>query len=153
MRITTDQPATSRPQLIAESGIGTGWLTVAEAPDYSVPDTTRRWPNDRDPADDDRRVQPGQALLTTPLFAHNTAADPRWIEVQVIAEDGTTALIAAVTIPPGDTYSLPCAGMTMTKTQIGTSQGGRMQVRAEEAGVIDVTGTVNIGAAEQDQPG
>jgi len=152
MRITTQQPATARPDLIAVSGLPTAWTTIAEAPDYSVPDTTRRWPNDRDPADDDRRIQPGAALIFTPPYVHNRDTVERWVEFRVLAEDGTTAMQARVTIPPGDTYSHPIAGITLTKTQIATSNGDRLQMRAEAADALDVTGTVNIGAAEQDQP-
>lgn len=151
-RITTGQPATSRPDLIAVEGLDTSWTTVAEAPDYSVPDTTVRWPNDRDPSDGDRRIASGQALLSTPIYAHNRDTEEQWVEFRIVAEDGTTAMQARVTIPPGDTYSHPIAGITLTKTQIGTSNGDRLQMRAEAEDVIDVTATVNIGSAEQDQP-
>lgn len=152
MRITTRQPATARPELLAVEGVPTAWTTLAEAPDYSVEDTTRTWPNDRDPNDDLRRIQPGAALISTPVYVHNRDTQDRWVEFRVVTEGGTTAMQARVTIPAGDTYSHPIAGITLTKRQIGTANGDRLQMRAEAASVIDVTATVNIGSAEQDQP-
>ena len=152
MRIEVFQPATSRPELVVLDAIGTSWETVAEAPDYTVPDETGKWPDERDPADATRRIQPGQTLITTPLFIHNADAQKRWVEVQVVAEDGTTAKQLRTFIPAGYLFSHPIAGLTLTKFDLTSANGARLQVRAEVGGFLSLTASTVVGSAEQDLP-
>lgn len=153
-RISTQQPSTSRPVLIAVKNLQVSFTTIAEAPDYSVPDPTVRWPNERDPADADRRIQPGQALFVTPLFVHNrdTEAD-HYVLFQIVTQAGDVVEQGRIDIPALETYSHPIAGITLTKTDLSAANGDRLQVRASTNNMLDITGTLNIGAADQDQPG
>lgn len=152
-RIITSQPAISRPTMIAFDDLSDDWLTIAEAPDYSVPDPTVRWPNERDPEDPNRRIQPGQLLFTTPLYVHNTAPEQRLIEFRVLYHR-TDALVrqARVILPGYETYIHPVSGFTLIKDDPEKSFGDRLQVRLADPDGVEVTGTAVIGAAEQDQP-
>lgn len=151
-RINTDQAATARPQLVGLVGIPTSWTTVLEPNDYSVPDTTGTWP-ERDPSDGTRRIQPGQALIEAPLmfFNKDTGVAHR-IDVQIVTEDGDAVQQVSVEIPPLETYSHPAPGQILTKRDLATSSGDRLQVKADTAGVVDLTFAASLGAAEQDLP-
>lgn len=153
-RIISSQPATSRPKLLALSQIDNDWETIAEAPDYSVPDPTLRWPNDRDPANASRRIQAGQAIITTPLFVHNAGVEaPVTVFVRVLTQQDEEAVQARIEVPAGETYMHPCAGITLVKDDLTAEAGDRLQVRASAAAApVHISFAVAIGAADQDQP-
>lgn len=151
-RIITSQASTNRPTLIAVAGLPADFTTILEAPDYSVPDATVRWPGQRDPLNAARRIQPGQAIFVTPICVHNRDVVERWVEFQILTEAGDAVKQALVTIPPGETYLHPIAGLTLTKTDLESENGDRMQARSEVIEVLDITASAAIGSAEQDQP-
>jgi len=151
-RINTDQAATARPELVALADIPTGWVTVVEANDYSIPDTTGKWP-ERDPLDSTRRIQHGQALVEAPLMFYNK--DPNTdhlVEVRILTEGGDSIQQLSVRIPPLETYAHPAPGQILTKKQIGTTSGDALQVKADASGAIDMTTAASFGSAEQDLP-
>ena len=152
-RIITDQAATARPQLVTLKDVPTAWTTVLEPNDYSVPDTTGTWP-ERDPDDDTRRIQPGQALIEAPLLFYNKdTAAPRVVEVQIVTEAGVAVQQVNVSIPPLETYSHPAPGQLLTKRDKDSTSGDRLQVKATEENTIDFTCAASLGSAEQDLPG
>jgi hypothetical protein len=151
-RITTNQAATARPQLITVANVPTTWTTVLEPHDYSVPDTTGTWP-ERDPADATRRIQPGQALIEAPLLFWNKSVDTAHVvEVRIVTEAGAIVQQVSVSIPPLETYSHPAPGQILTKRTIASSNGDRLQIKAAAANAIDFTSSASFGAAEQDLP-
>ena len=151
-RIITSQPATSRAESIAVSGLATAWTTLMQAPDFSVPDATVRWPSQRDPADATRRIQPGQALLSTPVYVYNRHTSALWVEFRILTQAGLEVMLGRVTVPPEDTFVNPIAGLTVLKTDLAAANGGRLQARAQTAALLDVIATAQVGSAEQDQP-
>lgn len=151
-RINTEQPATAKSELVAIEGVSDTWETIAEAPDFSVPDTTKQWPNTRDPNDSDRRIAPGQVLIETPLMVHNRDTDRCTMTVRTHLEDGTTAIQVAVEIPPGETYSHPLPGQTLTKRDQTATNGDRIEVQAARPDALDLTVSISTGLAEQHLP-
>ena len=55
-RITCKTPSNGRPLNIVAGGVGTSWTTVAEAPDFSVPDPSATYAT-RDPTDATRAIR------------------------------------------------------------------------------------------------
>jgi len=153
-RIITREAAAGRPIRLAIAGLATAWTTILEANDFSVPDESLRWPGagNRDPLNALRRIQPGFALIESPLMFHNTSAANCWVEIQTLTEAGVAVLQARVTIPPGDTYTHPAPGQRLLKLTLASANGDRMQVRAQTANVIHLTAAASEGSAEQHQP-
>ncbi|MDN5568707.1 MAG: hypothetical protein L0G27_08200 [Paracoccus sp. (in: a-proteobacteria)] len=152
-RILTQQAASAKPVRVALTSIPTDWTTILDAPDFSVPDTLPNFPNDRDPTDPaNRRIQPGFALVLAPLMIYNSSGSETWVEIRILTESGDSILQARQTIPGGETYLHPAPGQRLLKTQIATANGDRLQVRAQAANVLSLTGSASEGAAEQHQP-
>ncbi|WBH17043.1 hypothetical protein [Sphingomonas radiodurans] len=153
-RIITRESAAAKPLRIALAGVPVDWTTILEANDFSVPDTSVRWPGvaNRDPANADRRIQPGFALIEAPLMFHNTDVVERRIDIRILTEDAAEVVQARITIPAGDTYMHPAPGQRLLKLTLASASGDRLQVRAEVAGVIHLTAAASEGAAEQHQP-
>jgi len=151
-RIITKQAAVARPIGIYAKGIGTSFNQIFDVPDYSVPDPNRNWPH-RDPADDDRRIQPGMVFLETPMLFYNSHTEAVDVEIRVFPEAGGAGVFQGVfTIPPGDTYTHPLPGQRFMKADPASSNGDSLQLKASIDGVVDVTCYGSVGAAEQDQP-
>jgi hypothetical protein len=153
-RIITAQPGSSVPKPILIPAITVEWMTLLEAPDFSLPDTQLRWPGveNRDPANNLRRIRPGFALIESPLMFNNSGTVSRWVEIRILSEMEVPVLQARYTVPGGETYPHPAPGQRLLKRTLASLNGDRLQVRAEVAGVISVTAAASEGAADQHQP-
>jgi hypothetical protein len=152
MRQTVRQAGAAVPVRILVESLGTDWLTVLEASDFSVPDPQRRFPGARDPADDERRIQPGFALIEAPLMFFNGGTSAVTLEVSILREDGTRVQQAMIGIISQETYLHPAPGQRMLKRDPATAHGDRMQVKASAANAVQLTSTASEGAAEQHDP-
>jgi hypothetical protein len=151
-RVKTRQAAVARPIGIYAQGIGTSFNQIFDVPDYSVPDPNKNWPQ-RDPDDDERRIQPGMVFLETPMLFYNSHTEAVDVEIRVFPEGASLGVSQGVfTVPPGDTYTHPLPGQRFVKADPTSSNGDSLQIRASVAGVVDVTCFGSIGSAEQDQP-
>lgn len=117
--------------------VGTTFTTIAEAPDFSLPDSSNKFP-DRDPLDESRAIRPGEVFFLTPLAARNKDSSTRWIEVQLLTEDGITISFGRIDVPGNDTAYIPLQGRSLFKRDKNAINGDRIQIRCEAAGVFDV---------------
>lgn len=136
-RITCRTPSTGKPIRFSLNDVGTQFTTIAEAPDFSVPDTSNKYPV-RDPLDSTRGIRPGEIFFLTPLSVKNKDTVTRWVEVQLLQEDGVTIEFAKILIPKGDTAFVPLQGRSIFKRDANVANGDRIQIRAEVANVLDV---------------
>lgn len=137
-RIKCKTPSTGRPVNFIKANLGTEWTTIAEAPDFSVPDTSNSFPN-RDPLDLTRAVRAGEVFFLTPMFARNKTADSCWIEIRIVMEDGTTVECPGRLYVPGmDTSMVPMQGRSIVKRTMATATGDKIQARAEAANRLDL---------------
>lgn len=136
-RIVCRTPSTGRPVRASLVDVGTSFTTIAEASDFSVPDTSRRF-NIRDPLDDNRAIRPGELFFLTPIAAVNKTSATTWIEVQLLTEDGVTIAAGRVEVPGNDTAYIPLQGRSLFKRNPNAANGDRIQVRAENENVFDV---------------
>lgn len=140
-RITCKTPSTGRPVNFTHTSVGTDWTTVAEAPDFSVPDTSNAFPN-RDPLNITRAIRAGEIFFLTPMFARNKSAYDCWIDVRLMRENGVVVECPGrMYIPAGDTALVPIQGRSLVKRIAASSVGDRLQVRAQTAYVIDLWAT------------
>lgn len=137
-RITCRTPST-RPLAIALANVGTAFVTIAEAPDFSVPDTQQIYP-DRDPLDAARGIRPGEIFILTPIKARNKSGATTWIEAQVLRESGAAVLLERIAVPAGETVQIVTQGLSLLKRLPAAAFGDRLQVRAESAAAFDVFG-------------
>lgn len=136
-RITCRTPSTGKPIRAALANVPATFTTISEAPDFSVPDTSERFEN-RDPVDETRAIRPGEIFFLTPLAAKNKDTNTRWIDVQIVSEDNVTIEFGRAEVPAGDTALIPIQGRSLFKRNPDGSNGDRLQVRAQIAGVFDV---------------
>jgi hypothetical protein len=140
-RITCKTPASGKPLNLTLVSVPTTFSTLADAPDFSVPDPSGSFAA-RDPADNTRAIRPGEIFMLTPLAVYNKTATARWVEVQLVTEAGTTVLSPGrVTVPAGDTVYIPVQGRSLVKRVPGGANGDRLQIRAEAAAALDVWGS------------
>jgi hypothetical protein len=139
-RITCRTPSTGRSIRSSLINVGTDFTTIAEAPDFSVPDTSRRF-DVRDPLDDNRAIRSGEVFFLTPLAAINKTSQTRWIEVRLLTEEGEIVSFARVDVPANDTAFIPLQGRSLFKRNPNASAGDRIQIRAENPDVFDVWGS------------
>jgi hypothetical protein len=140
-RITCKTPASGKPLSLSRVDIPTTFTNLADAPDFSVPDPSGSF-TERDPANTTRAIRPGEIFLLAPLAVYNKTATARWVEVQLVTEAGTTILSPGrVTVPAFDTVYIPVQGRSLTKRLVGSSNGDRLQIRAEAAAALDVWGS------------
>lgn len=138
-RITCRTPSTGKPLRIAENDVPTTFTVIAEAPDFSVPDTSIKFA-DRDPTDESRAIRPGEIFFLTPLAAKNKDSSERWLEVILVTEDSETIELGRVEVPAGDTAFIPIQGRSLFKRVANTATGDTLQVRAETNNSFDVWG-------------
>jgi len=138
-RITCQTPASGKPVTIAAAGISASWTTVAEAPDFSLPDPSNVYP-DRDPGDAARAIRPGEVMFLTPLWARNNHSATLWVEVRLVEEDGTTVVGPRTQVPAGATAPIPLQLRSLVKRNPSGPDGDRVQIRAETAGHVDIWG-------------
>lgn len=136
-RITCRTPSTGKPIRISYVDVPVTYTVISEAPDFSVPDTSDRF-EVRDPTDDSRTIKPGEVFFLTPLSARNKDSVTRWIEVQIVTEDGTTVEFGRVEVPAGDTALIPIQGRSLFKRNPNIATGDVLQVRAEVVDKFDV---------------
>jgi hypothetical protein len=136
-RITCRTPSTGKPLRIAESNVANTFVTIAEAPDFSVPDASNKF-DVRDPVDNNRAIRPGEIFFLTPLAARNKDTADRWIEVTLVTEDSETIEIGKVEVPAGDTAFIPLQGRSLFKRNANNAVGDTIQVRAEVPNAFDV---------------
>jgi hypothetical protein len=136
-RITCRTPSTGKPLNLNLNNVSTTYVTIAEAPDFSVPDSARNFP-DRDPTDDNRAIRPGEVFFLTPMTARNKSASTTWIEIQLFTESNVSINMGRVSVPAGDTAFIPLQGRSLLKRDANTANGDIIQVRAQTANTFDV---------------
>jgi hypothetical protein len=136
-RITCRTPSTGKPIRVALKDVTTSFVTIADAPDFSVPDSAEQYPT-RDPLDAARAIRPGEIFFLTPLSARNKGASTQWIETQLLAEDGSTIQFGRVEVPAGDTAFIPLQGRSLFKRTATGANGDRLQIRAQSGTTFDV---------------
>lgn len=140
-RITCKTPSTGRPVSLTAVSLSTAWTTLAEAPDFSVPDASNTF-SDRDPVDPSRAIRAGEIFFLTPLFARNKSTSDCWIEVRLMRENGTAVECPGrMYVPAGDTALVPIQGRSLVKRVATSSAGDRLQVRAQVANALDLWAT------------
>jgi len=151
MRTKCKTPSTGRTVNYTASALGTAWQTLAEAPDFSVPDNSNIFPS-RDlgdpsrgiPADLNRGIRAGEIFFMTPMFAHNFSTTDCYVYVQLVEEADslgrirTTACPGRMLVPAGDTALVPIQGRSLLKRIATNNLGDQLQVRAERAGALDL---------------
>ena len=136
-RITCRTPSTGKPLRIVRADVANTYVTIAEAPDFSIPDTSNKFP-DRDPTDATRAIRPGEVFFLTPLAARNKSAETRWFQAKLVTEDAVTIEIAKVEVPAGDTAYIPLQGRSLLKRTANNANGDTVQIRAELENVFDI---------------
>ena len=136
-RIVCRTPSTGKGLRVAKNNITNTFQTISEAPDFSVPDASIKYPT-RDPSDPGRAIRPGEIFFLTPLAAKNKDTVDRWIEVKLVTEDSLTIEIGKVEVPAGDTVYIPLQGRSLFKRTATNTSGDTIQVRAEISSVFDV---------------
>jgi len=136
-RITCRTPSTGKPIRISMVNVTTDYTTIAEAPDFSIPDASIKYQN-RDPLDASRAIRPGEIFFLTPIAARNKDTVTRWVEVILLTEDGIIIEFGRIKVPAGDTAFIPTQGRSIFKRIPTASNGDRIQIRAEQNSVFDV---------------
>lgn len=136
-RITCKTPSTGKSFIVSQANVSTTFTTVAEAPDFSVPDPSENYTT-RDPLDSTRAIRPGEVFFVTPIAAKNKSANVVWVEVRLYTEANTAIEFGRVDVPPGDTAFIPVQGRSLFKRDANGVNGDRLQVRAEANNVFDV---------------
>lgn len=136
-RITCKTPSTGKSILVTLDDVTTTYTTIAEAPDFSVPDPSETF-TQRDPTDNTRAIKPGEVFFVTPLAARNKTANNVWVEVRLLTESNTAVEFGRVLVPGNDTVFVPVQGRSLFKRDANGTNGDRLQVRAEIDNVFDV---------------
>lgn len=136
-RITCRTPSTGKPLRIAAFDVANTFITIAEAPDFSVPDASEKY-EDRDPLDVSRAIRPGEIFFLTPIAARNKDTTTLWIEARLLTEDGDIIEFGRVEVPGNDTAFIPTQGRSLFKRTATNTNGDRLQIRAETAASFDV---------------
>ena len=136
-RITCKTPSTGKSIIVSQANVSTTFTTIAEAPDFSVPDPSENY-TERDPLDNSRAIRPGEVFFVTPLAAKNKSANVVWVEVRLYTEANTAIEFGRVAVPPGDTAFIPIQGRSLFKRDPAGVNGDRIQVRAEANNIFDV---------------
>lgn len=136
-RITCKTPSTGKGINVTMVDVTASFTTIAEAPDFSVPDPSNNYTS-RDPLDDSRAIRPGEVFFITPISAKNKTSSARWIEVELIKEDGSAVSFGRVNVPGYDTAFIPVQGRSLFKRNPNGTYGDRIQIRAETTNVFDI---------------
>lgn len=136
-RIKCRTPSTGKPIRVALSNVGDTYVSIAEAPDFSVPDASTKFPV-RDPLDIGRAIRPGEIFFLTPMSAKNKDTVTRWIETRLVTEDLDEIELGRIEVPAGDTAFIPLQGRSLFKRTANTVNGDTLEVRAELSGIFDV---------------
>jgi hypothetical protein len=136
-RIKCRTPSTGKTLSIRLGNVATNFVTVSEAPDFSVPDAAGNFPV-RDPLDSTRTIKPGEVFFLTPMSATNKSNTTSWIETQLYTESNVSINFGKVFVPAGDTVYIPLQGRSLLKRDANTSSGDIIQVRAQSANTFDI---------------
>ena len=136
-RIKCKTPSTGRSINITLFNVPNTYTTIAEAPDFSVPDPSETFPN-RDPSDDTRAIKPGEIFFVTPIAAKNKGATTLWIEVRLVTESNTVVDFGRARVPGNDTVFIPVQGRSLFKRNPSSANGDVLQIRAQNNAVFDV---------------
>jgi hypothetical protein len=139
-RIYCRTPATAKRVRVYKIGVGTEFETIAQASDFSVPDSNIVYPV-RDPLDAGRAIRPGELFFLVPLRARNTSNTARWIEAELFYEGSIGfAALDRILVPPQETVTIVLQGASLLKQLGNTANGDQLRLRAEVAWVFHVTG-------------
>ena len=136
-RIKCRTPSTGKALNIFVANVSNSYVTIAEAPDFSVPDAAENFPV-RDPADTTRTIKPGEVFFLTPMSVRNKSNTTAWIQTTLYAESNVTIEIGKVDVPAGDTVFIPLQGRSLLKREANTANGDMIQIRAEIANTFDI---------------
>lgn len=158
MRITTDQPSSGKPvqlriPLTTNNGfVDTTEIVLAEAPDFSIPGSGDPGVT-LDPADNSRELVPGEIFFETPLYVHNIDDEGHTIGVEILPEDGSTAvLLFSEVVPPGETILVPIQGLRLLKTDFSATNGEQLLVTSDVDDALRVHGSASEAAAATHAP-
>jgi len=136
-RIKCRTPSTGKPIRVALSDVSNTYVSVAEAPDFSVPDASNKFPV-RDPLDLGRAIRPGEIFFLTPMSAKNKDTVTRWIETRLVTEDLIEIELGRIEVPAGDTAFIPLQGRSLFKRTANNANGDTLEVRAELNNIFDI---------------
>jgi hypothetical protein len=136
-RIKCRTPSTGKPIRVALSNVTDTYVSVAEAPDFSVPDASNKFPV-RDPLDLGRAIRPGEVFFLTPMSAKNKDTVTRWIETRLVTEDLIEIELGRIEVPAGDTAFIPLQGRSLFKRTANNANGDTLEVRAELNNIFDI---------------
>jgi hypothetical protein len=136
-RIKCRTPSTGKPLTISVRNVSTSYVTIAEAPDFSVPDAAGNFII-RDPEDATRTIKPGEVFFLTPLAAKNKSENTSWIETRLVTEANANIELGRVSVPSGDTVFIPLQGRSLLKRDVNTANGDIIQVRAQTSNTFDI---------------
>lgn len=143
IRITCRQPSTGKPINVRVEDLGTNWVKIAEAPDFSVPDPSGSQYTNRDD-DTSRGIAAGEVFFLTPLIAKNNTASTQWIEVRFRAESGSNNdAFGRTTVPAGESVAIPLQGRSLVKRDANSANGDSLFVRASAASSFHVWASAN----------
>jgi hypothetical protein len=149
-RITCRQPSTGKPISIQNNNVGTGWINIAEAPDFSVPDPSGSAYTSRD-TDTSRGIAAGEVFFLTPLVAKNVTAGTDWIEVRFRPEGGTANndAFGRITVPAGESVAIPLQGRSLVKRDATSANGDIVYSRAGNTASFHVWASANEQASAE----
>jgi hypothetical protein len=136
-RITCRTPSTGKPIRVSLANVSNTYISVAEAPDFSVPDASNKFPI-RDPLDLGRAIRPGEIFFLTPMSAKNKDNVTRWIETRLVTEDLIEIELGRIEVPAGDTAFIPLQGRSLFKRTANNASGDTLEVRAELSDIFDI---------------
>jgi hypothetical protein len=136
-RIKCRTPSTGKTLRVSLANVSTSYVTIAEAPDFSVPDAAGNFPV-RDSEDATRTIKPGEVFFLSPMSAKNKSANTAWIETSLVTEDGGTIELGKVSVRSGDTAFIPIQGRSLFKKDDASANGDILQVRAQTSNTFDV---------------
>jgi len=151
-RIKCRQPSTGKPISVSNTTIGTDWINIAEAPDFSVPDPSRSgYPNSRDSTDISRGIAAGELFFLTPLVAKNITAGTDWIEVRFRREGGVANndAFGRITVPAGESVAIPIQGRSLVKRDYLSANGDIIYIRAGNTTSFHVWASANEQASAE----
>lgn len=151
IRITCRQPSTGKPVSFANNSVGTSWIILAEAPDFSVPDPSGSQYTSRDPSDSSRGIAAGEIFFLTPLVAKNVTGSTDWIEVRFRPEDLTANndAFGRISVPAGESVAIPIQGRSLVKRTATSANGDIIYVRAGNTASFHIWTSANEQASAE----
>lgn len=149
-RITCRQPSTGKPVSVRVEDLGTNWIILSEAPDFSVPDPSGSQYASRDPLDSSRGIAAGEIFFLTPLVAKNNTASTQWIELRFRPEGGSNNdSFGRITVPAGESVAIPIQGRSLIKRDAVSANGDIIYVRASASSSFHVWASANEQASAE----